>query len=121
MIENWTSWKRFQNARRGEPLAAPVGPGIYEVRHISSGDLAAFDASANIADALTGLLHKPRPRSWKNLFAARRPSWRHHDLEYRTAVAASVEEAKMMAQCLLGRRQAYWRRSAIVSRATIPA
>ncbi len=121
MIGNWTGWKRFPNAQRGAPIEAPIGPGIYEVRHVSNGDLAAFAAAANIASALSSLLRKPPSRSWKNLFGGKNSSGLGRDLEYRTAVAASVGEAKMMAQCLLGRRRAYWRRSAIVSRAGIPA
>ena len=82
MIGNWSNWKKFPNVERGEHIEAPIGPGIFEVRNMSTGDLAAFDA------------------------------WRGHDLEYRTCPASSVSEAKMMVQALLGRRKVYWRRSA---------
>ena len=111
MIGNWTNWKKFPNAARGEHVEAPIGPGIYEVRNMSTGDLAAFDATANVASALSALLRQPPARPWKKLFARTR-GWQGNDLEYRTAAAASVGEAKVMAQCLLGRRQVYWRRSA---------
>jgi hypothetical protein len=120
-IGSWTGWKQLPNALRGGHIEAPIGPGVYEVRHASSGDLAAFDASANVAYALTSLLRKPPSRSWKKLFGGENPSWLGHELEYRTCATANVRDAKMMAQCLLGRRQVFWRRNAIAVRAGIPA
>lgn len=111
MIGNWTNWKKFPNAARGEHVEAPIGPGIYEVRNVSTGGLAAFDASANVAYALSALLRKPSSSPWTKLFVGR-GGWEGHDLEYRTCAAASLDEAKTMAQRLLGRRQVYWRRSA---------
>jgi hypothetical protein len=110
MIGNWSSWKKFPNAERGEHVEAPIGPGIYEVRHISTGDLAAFDASGNVAHALSSLRRK-KP-TWTKLFGISGRTSEGNDLEYRTCPASSVSEAKMMAQALLGRRQVYWRRSA---------
>ena len=112
MIGNWSNWKKFPNAARGEHIEAPIGPGLVEVRNMSTGDLAAFDASGNVANALSALLRKPSSRPWAKLFGGGRAVWRGHDLEYRTCPASSVSEAKMMAQALLGRRQVYWRRSA---------
>jgi hypothetical protein len=120
MIGNWTAWKRFPNAQRGEHVEAPIGPGIYEVRHMSSGDLVAFDAAANVAYALSSLLRKPPSRTWAKVFGGN-ISWQGNDLEYRTCAAATVGEAKTLAQCLLGRRQAFWLRSAIVTRARVSA
>lgn len=110
MIGNWTSWKKFPNAERGEHVEAPIGPGIYEVRNVSTGGLAAFDASSNVAYALSALLRKPSSR-WTKLFGGG-SNWEGHDLEYRTCAAASFAEAKTMAQRLLSRREVYWRRSA---------
>jgi hypothetical protein len=121
MIGTWTTWKRFPNAQRGEAVEAPVGPGIYEVRYISNGDLAAFDTSANLAYALASLLRKPPSRAWKKLFGIEKVSWQGNDLEYRTCAAGSIGEAKLMAQCLLGRREAFLRRSAALNRAGLPA
>jgi hypothetical protein len=110
MVGNWSSWKKFPNAERGEHVEAPIGPGIYEVRKISTGDLAAFDASANVAHALSALRRK-QP-TWRKLFSAHGNPWQATDLEYRTCPASSLSEARMMVQALLGRRQVYWRRSA---------
>ena len=116
MIGNWTSWKRFPNAERGEHVEAPIGPGIYEVRDVSSGGLAAFDATANLSYALSSQRTLPA-RSWKKFFGGANGSLRAPELEYRTCAAATVGEAKVMAQCLLGRRHAYWRRTSGFARA----
>jgi hypothetical protein len=121
MTGNWTNWKTFPNAERGEHIEAPIGPGIYEVRHVSTGDLAAFDASSNVAYALSALVRRPQSRTWKRFFGTDNGSWIGNDLEYRTCAAASFSEAKTMAQCLRGRRQAYWRRTAVAARAGFPA
>jgi hypothetical protein len=112
MIGNWTSWKRFPNVERGEHVEAPIWPGVYEVRDMSTGDLVAFDAAANVAHAMSALLRKQPSRAWAKLFGIQRNEPRANNLEYRTCAASSVNEAKMMAQALLGRRQVYWRRSA---------
>jgi hypothetical protein len=112
MIGNWSGWKKFPNAERGEHVEAPIGPGIYEVRNMSTGDMAAFDCSGNVAQALAALLRKQPSRPWAKLFGDSRAAWRDNHLEYRTCAASSIREAKMMAQALLGRRQVYWRRKA---------
>ncbi len=78
MIGNWSNWKKFPNAERGEHVEAPIGPGIYEVRNMSTGDLAAFDASGNVANALSALLRKPSSRPWAKLFGGDRAAWRGH-------------------------------------------
>jgi hypothetical protein len=112
MIGNWSGWKNFPNAERGEHVQAPIGPGIYEVRSMSTGDLIAFDAAANVAHALSALLRKQPARRWTRLFGGKPDAWRGADLEYRTCAASSLSEARMMVQALLGRRQVFWRRSA---------
>jgi len=121
MIGNWTNWKKFPDAERGEHVEAPIGPGIYEVRRVSSGDLAAFDAAANVAYALSALARKSVSGSWTRLFRSGSAAPSDNDLEYRTCAAATVGEAKMMVQCMLGRRQVYLRRYASVARAGNPA
>ena len=110
MIDNWTNWKQLPSAERSEHIEAPIGPGIYEVRDVATGDLMAFDAAANVARALSAL-RKPPARSWTKLFGGNGRDRTPH-VEYRTCEASSISEARMMAQALLGRRQAYLRRSA---------
>jgi hypothetical protein len=112
MARDWTGWKKFSEVERGEPVAAPIGPGIYEIRDITNGELVAFDAAANVASALSLFWQRPSLRLWKwqMLFGGDDSALRL-DLEYRTCAAASFGEAKQIAQCLLERRQAFLRRS----------
>ncbi len=119
MIGNWANWKKFPEAEHRELVDAPTDPGIYEVRYVSSGDLAAFDASSNVAYALSSL--RPQARSWKRLFGGTNGSRQDGELEYRTCPAASLGEAKVMAQVLLSRRQIYWRRAYVLPRASSAA
>ena len=116
MIGNWSAWKKFPNAERCEHVEAPIGPGIYEVRNMSTGDMTAFDVSGNVAQALAALLRKSPSRPWARLFGAERGAWRDNHLEYRTCVVSSMREAKMMARALIGRRQVYWSRTAAQAR-----
>src|SRR4051812_14745185 len=90
MIGNWSNWKRFPNAARGEHVEAPIGPGIYEVRKVSNGDLAAFDAAANVAHALTARMGGSSSFSLARLFGGGRNTWQDTELEYRTCPASSV-------------------------------
>jgi len=112
MIGNWSNWKRFPNPERGEHVEAPIGSGIYEVRSISTGDLVAFEASANVAHALAALVRGSPSSRWARLFGSARNAPAGNDLEYRTCPAASLSDAKTMVRSLLGRRQVYWRRTA---------
>lgn len=119
MIGNWANWKKFPEAEQRDFIDAPTGPGLYEVRYVSSGDLAAFDASSNVAYALSSL--RPQARSWKRLFGGAANGARNRELEYRTCPAATLGEAKVMAQVLLSRRQTYWRRAYVLPRASSAA
>ena len=71
MIGRWSIWKRFPDAFHGEHIKAPIGPGVYEVCHTTSGGQVAFGYAANVAQALSNiLLAAPRGRairsaSWK--------------------------------------------------------
>lgn len=114
MVSGWTTWKLFPLAEHGEHIQAPIGPGLYEVRAFSSGDLIAFGHTANVAQALAGLA--PRTRNapaWKRMLglAPRQPARR--DLEYRTCATRTKAQARLIAEQMLGRRQAYWRRALV--------
>lgn len=56
MNDVWSTWKRFPDPQKGESLQAPIGPGIYEVRHIASGEVIAFDYATHVARALSDLV-----------------------------------------------------------------
>lgn len=104
MIASWSEWKRYPKAVRGETLQAPIGPGVFEVRHVSSGALFAFEAVDNIAHALSSIT--PGSKSFASWFG-KRDSAMLPDLEYRTFATATREEAKMAAERMIGRREAF--------------
>ena len=110
MLLSWSEWKRFPDAARGDILEAPIGPGIYEVRHISSGALFAFGATDQVAHALSEISLKPR--SLTTLFVRRESALPLKDLEYRTCAAASKSDAKLAAERMIGRRDTFMRGAA---------
>ena len=103
MIASWSEWKRYPRALRNEKLEAPIGPGIFEVRHVSSGALFTFEASDNLAHALSSLTSRSKSfTSWFGKRDAMLP-----DLEYRTFATATREDAKVAAERMIGRREAF--------------
>ena len=55
MVQTWSSWKRFPDVESGDNVEAPIGPGVYEVRHMSTGQVIAFGPAGNVAQALSEL------------------------------------------------------------------
>ena len=117
MMQIWSSWQRFPDVKGGDHIEAPIGPGVYEVRHTMTGRLMAFGHAGNVANALSELKLNVGLSAFARLF--RRPPLvsRVADLEYRTCAAASRADAKTAAQRLLGLRQNAWRRRMDLGRA----
>ena len=110
MVQTWSSWKRFPDAQIGEHVEAPIGPGVYEVRHTMTGRVVAFGHSGNVANALADLKLNGSTNSLTRLFRKQPVVSRVSDLEYRTCAATSRAEAKTAAQRLMGLRRTAWRR-----------
>ena len=108
-MQTWSNWKRFPDAQSGGMVEAPIGPGVYEVRHAETGELIAFGHAGNVANAISELKVHGTGSPWKRLFR-KNGALEVHDLEYRTCATASRAEAKVAAQRLIGLRQSYWRR-----------
>jgi hypothetical protein len=117
MMQTWSSWKRFPDVKGGDAIEAPVGPGVYEVRHTLTGRVMAFGHAGNVANAISELKLDGGLGPFGRLF--RRPPLvsRVADLEYRTCAAATHADAKTAAQRLLGMRQNAWRRRINLGRA----
>jgi hypothetical protein len=109
-MQTWTSWKRFPDAQSGGTIEAPIGPGVYEVRHTLTGRVVAFGHASNVANALSELKVNGGIGTFARLFRRQPAALRVSDLEYRTCAAATRAEAKTTAQRLLGLRQTAWRR-----------
>ena len=110
MVQTWSGWKRFPDALSGEHVEAPIGPGVYEVRHSLTGRVIAFGPSGNVAQALSALRVGSSEGMFARLFRREPPVSRVVDLEYRTCAAASRSAAKTAAQRLTSLRQVAWRR-----------
>ena len=109
MMQSWSEWKRYPKAARGESIEAPIGPGLYEVRHAASGALFAFGAVDNLAQALA-VLHT-EPKSLVSWFTKREPVLLP-DLDYRTCATSTKADARIAAESMLGRRENYMRGAA---------
>jgi hypothetical protein len=108
MVQTWSGWKRFPDAQSGDTVEAPIGPGIYEVRHSLTGRVIAFGPAGNVAQALSALKVNGGVNPLARLFRREPPVPRVADLEYRTCAASSRAEAKTAAHRLLGLRQTAW-------------
>jgi hypothetical protein len=109
MVSTWGLWRSFPNYESGGYFEAPIGPGVYEVRHADTGELVAFGHADSVARALMKLIPKPAT-GLRSIFASKMPVHRSGDLEYRTCSASSPGEAKSAAERLLGRRETFWRK-----------
>ena len=110
MVQTWSSWKRFPDAQIGDHVEAPIGPGVYEVRHSMTGRVIAFGHAGNVANAISEPKLDGGVGPIARLFGRQPLVSRVSDLEYRTCAAASRAEAKTAAHRLLGLRQTAWRR-----------
>ncbi len=110
MVQSWSSWKRFPDVQMGDSVEAPIGPGVYEVRHTLTGRVMAFGHAGNVANALSDLKFNGSVSPLARLFGRKPVASRVSDLEYRTCAAASKAEAKAAAHRLTGLRQSAFRR-----------
>ncbi|HZP70230.1 MAG TPA: hypothetical protein VFB29_09830 [Pseudolabrys sp.] len=110
MVHTWSSWKRFPDAQSGDHVEAPIGPGVYEVRHTMTGRVVAFGHSGNVANSLADLKLNGGVNPLARFFRKQPLVPRVSDLEYRTYAATSRAEAKTAANRLIGLRQTAWRR-----------
>ena len=112
MVQTWSGWKRFPDAHSGGHVEAPIGPGVYEVRHTLTGRVIAFGHARNVANAISDLKVNGGVGPLARLFGRQPLVSRVTDLEYRTCAAASRSEARTAANRLMGLRQTAWRRRA---------
>ncbi len=108
-MQSWTTWKRFPDSHSGGLVEAPIGPGVYEVRHVDTGEWIAFGHAGSVANAIGELKINGNAGLWAKLFH-RSASIPVNELEYRTCATASRSEAKTAASRLKGLRAQYWKR-----------
>lgn len=116
-MQTWSNWKRFPNALSGDSVEAPIGPGIYEVRHVTTGRVVAFDHAASVANALGELKVDGGGSSWLRLFRRASATPQVGELEYRTCAAATRADAKVAAERMSKLRHSAWRKRLETGRA----
>jgi hypothetical protein len=116
MVDRWTEWKPFPDPFYGEFIAAPIGPGVYEVCDASTREQIAFGCTYNVAEALTGVL-RPATAKRRSFFRRWRSRVLSSQLEYRTWPTESLGDAKVVVDQILGQREAVWRRFSTAMRA----
>jgi hypothetical protein len=94
MVSSWGLWKPFPNHASGGNIEAPIGPGVYEVRHADTGELIAFGSAGSVARELSKLMPKPAT-GLRSLFAGKTPAHRSEDLEYRTCSACKYRGSQI--------------------------
>ena len=97
MVQTWSSWKRFPDAQTGDHVEAPIGPGVYEVRHSLTGRMIAFGHAGNVANAIADLKLNGGVGTFARLFRKQPLVSRTSDYEYRTCAASTRAEAKTTA------------------------
>jgi hypothetical protein len=106
----WTTWRRFPDSQQGELMQAPIGPGVYEVRRISNGEVVAFAAAASVSRDLSDFRPQGSRLPWARPFERGEAGAQASGFEYRTCGTASLQDAKEMARHMLGRREIYLKR-----------
>ena len=95
-------YRPFPDPRRRGVLVAPLGPGVYELRRRSTKQPVLVGVSGRCAHRMTSILPHPLGSGSRNNLAKRTYVGRHiQDIEYRTLVCATREEAARIERELL--------------------
>ena len=98
MVQTWSGWKRYPDVHDGGHVEAPMGPGVYEVRHTLTGRVVAFGHAGNVANAIADLKVDGGVSPLARLFGKQPLVSRVNDLEYRTCAAAHPRPNQRIAQ-----------------------
>ena len=109
MAARWTEWKSYPDAYHGESIQAPVGPGVYEVCDAVTRKQVAFGPVPNVARTLSAVLMRGKV-SWLSYMLFSRPKQDRGTLEYRAWPTATLADARVAANQILGQREAIIRR-----------
>lgn len=105
-MAEWTKWRPFPDPREGQFLNAPIGPGVYELRHAGTGELVLVGIGANCAFRVSSLLPKPFGAGTRNNSAKRNYVLKHlADMEYRCLACKSRTDARVVEDDLRGKNK----------------
>lgn len=90
MSGDWSDWRPFPDPEAGGYLAAPLGPGVYELRNRATGKLVYLGSGKYCAYRMSSLLPAPLGAGTRDNSELREHVLRHlHDIEYRTRAFGS--------------------------------
>jgi hypothetical protein len=92
MIDRWSAWRPFPDPSKGGILAAPFGPGCYELR--KGKKLVLYGMGRNVAARMTSLLPKPHGTGIRKNSRKRDYVRRHRaSIKYRTRACSTPAAA----------------------------
>ena len=94
-MNGWSEWRPFPDPSKKDYLLAPFGPGVYGLRHKSTGKLILFGQSRNVAWRTSSLLPTGLGSGTRTNDEKREYVRKHlADIEYRTLACQTPEQAK---------------------------
>jgi hypothetical protein len=97
----WTSWKSFPSPGELKGIQVTVGPGVYQLRNKSTGELVLFGIGGNLRTRMASLMPRPFGSGTRNNTAKRDYVLaHHHEIEYRVYEASTRVEAALVERVL---------------------
>lgn len=101
-MPTWTPWRPFPDPRKDGILHAPLGPGVYDLRRISTQSPILCGIGSRCAHRMTSLLPKPLGCGTRNNSNKREYLLKHlKDIEYRTLPCTTRDQAAQAERELL--------------------
>jgi hypothetical protein len=107
MIEDllWSNWSQMPSPETCRRINAPTGPGVYQIRHISTKDKVLFGIGIECQKRMKSLFPKPYGVGTRNNGMKRDyilENWK--DLEYHTLKRDTREKAKQIEDIIKSKR-----------------
>lgn len=93
----WSDFAAFPDPLQKHYLFAPIGPGVYELINISSGELIYAGEGGHVAWRMTSLLPKPLGKGTRKNYNLRKYVLENiHNIHYRTLACTDKATAKQI-------------------------
>lgn len=102
---NWSKWKKMPSPVNCRNIEAPVGPGVYQINNVETGELVLFGISVTCRKRMKSLFPHPFGTGKRNNLDKRKYiliNW--ESLEYRTLPTNTRKEAKLIEDSLKKQR-----------------
>lgn len=96
-MEKWSRWRPFPDPRKQQFLNAPLGPGVYQVRHRGQTHMVLYGSGGHCACRMSSLLPKPLGDGTRNNLQKRDYVLLNiDDLEYRCLACNMRSDARIV-------------------------